>query len=500
MTKKPLAFWVFIAFSLAALLLILLGASASSGADWYVSPNASGAGTIGDPGSLTTAAAHTGWAASIAGDDTVWIRGGVYSNGITSLTFAFSGTSGHLVTWRAYTNEFPAINQRWRFGTAKYHRFWGLETFDSRKGTWGGNPQAHIDDANAVGANEWINCRFHDVNNCLSGGSMGVAVRGCIFWYVGDTLSEHAMYQGSTQVLDFSGNISAWTAGATVELGYTGITIRSNIMFGSGLSILNAGPEVLLAFDGSILGNCLYETGAASSAIYCNSGGNSFTVNGNTAAGQSPYLFSGPLGTVAFNGNTAYMNVSSSAFQVLIRNNATIGTWTINNNTYRAVREVVFQDVAAQRTFAQWKSANAGYDAASTATDSNTPPDSVTIFPNADEPRRAHIAIYNWSLADNVSVNPSSVLGNNCPYRLYSAQNMAAGPIRTGLYTGQPISVPMTNLTSAPILYGASGGDGMTQPTPTSPTFGAFVLIGDAPSPGTTITGKVTITGRVTIQ
>jgi hypothetical protein len=449
-----------------SIILLIVSMQSVLGAYFYVSPSGTGNGTSNSPGSLTTAMAHTGWAAAITAGATVYLRGGIYADGTNFLNMRFSGSEGDSVTWRAYPGERPKVDQPLKFGSYSYHRFWGIEFYNSHKGDAGDGPSM-ADDSGSRGM-EWINCIVHDVNCGWTGSAGGAAIRGCIIWYVGKNDRQHVMYPC---VLDFSGNISAWVAGSAIELGTPGITIRSNIMFGAGATVGATSKELLLCYDGALLGNCIYETVAAQTGVYCNANVNSFTVEGNTIVADYPVVFAGVCSNVNFRFNTIYSKMPS---QTLRKTAAAVGTWSVDSNTYRSTGAIKFEDVGGTyRTFAQWKATNAGYDVNSTATDSTTPTDSVHVYPNADETKRAHIAIYNWTQADNVSVNVASVLSSGDTYRLYSAQNYGT-PIQTGVFSGTTISVPMTNLTVAPILYGTS----LTQPSPTSPKFGAFVLIG----------------------
>jgi hypothetical protein len=155
---------------------------------------------------------------------------------------------------------------------------------------------------------------------------------------------------------------------------------------------------------------------------------------------------------------------------------------------------VAFMNIADQLAvpLGPWQSGY-GFDLHS-VTNAPLPPDTVRVLPNADEPKRAHIAVANWTKKNNVNVNLSGVLTAGDTYRLYSAQNFKAGPVQAGIYDGTSISVPMTNLTSAPILYGTNAnaqGEITAQPAVTSPAFAAFVLIGSArvPSPPAPPTG-----------
>ena len=100
----------------------------------------------------------------------------------------------------------------------------------------------------------------------------------------------------------------------------------------------------------------------------------------------------------------------------------------------------------------------------------------IFVRPNAYEPGRANITIYNWPDANEVSVNISSVgLSVGQHYVVKDAQDFFNDPVATGTYGGSSITIPMTGLTSAAIM----GLDPNLYPTPenTGPEFGCFVLL-----------------------
>lgn len=188
---------------------------------------------------------------------------------------------------------------------------------------------------------------------------------------------------------------------------------------------------------------------------------------------------------VVFRGNTLYGSYPNYAGPEVVWL-ATNGVWTFDYNSYYATppNGVSFMEqYVYNKTFSQWKT-DTGFDAHSTARDSTVPPDGVYVIPNQDQAKRCHIAVYNFSLANNVSANLSGVLNQGDTYQLLSAENYLAGPIQTGTYNGTSISIPMANLTAAPMLYGTNttpAGDVLRGGWPTGPEFGAFVLIGAGP-------------------
>jgi hypothetical protein len=477
--------------ALGLLYLCFVGSTILPAAQYYVAPGtaASGDGSRQNPWPLQVALTNT----ALVPGDTIWLRGGTYAPAATNF-YSFNapgwlvslrGAASNLITFRSYSNEWAKIDRQWRFGSSSYLRFRDLEFYDSFKGhnptnsSYPNGPWGHFDSGGSTG-NEWINCVVHDVHNCWSGDVGGSSIRGCILWYVGWSSPEHVAYGALTANGSFSGNISAWTSGATIELGVPGININSNIMWGSGVVQNNPDKEILMVYGGSVFSNCFYETLA--SALY-NNGGGLVTANGNKIAGPYPIIGEGST-NFTITGNTLYQNVVL-ANATLDRRNSKAGSWVVNSNAYYSKSAVVFGNMGTNMDFSQWKALYPGFDKASACSNSTLPPDAVTVYLNADEPKRAHIAVLNWTRSDNITVSLSGALSAGDNYQLYSAQNYGAGVIRTGIYNGINISVPMTNLTTAPILYGNNTntyGQAIVQPPPTSPEFAAFVLVGSTPA------------------
>lgn len=460
-----------------AALLILLCAGSLFGA------NITNSTSVGLQNYLTNAAGTT-----LSAGDTLWLRasGSPYSPpdsnsttmGALAWTVDLTGATNNWITVRAYPGESVKLDRQWRFGNTTFARFIDLEFYDSQKGhnptngSFPNGPWLHFDGSLLNSQNEWVNCLVHDVDNAWSGGTGGNSIRGCIIWYVGLNDREHVAYSTGH---NYVGNISAWSAGSTIQLGTTNMLVSSNIMFGCGVTAASAGKENLIVYGGSFSNNVAFEYNSPGSQALYHNGGTLVSL-GNKMNGQIPAVLEGNYDVSFFN-NTVFASDASAAYPGVKRNNGTSGTWLVNDNTYYSSNSVRFENVGVSRTFAQWKSDFPGFDTTSTSTDSTPPSDSVAIFKNQDQEKRAHIAIYNWSGANNVSVNVSGVLLIGDTYSLYSAQNYGTA-ITSGTYVGAALSVPMTNLGVATILYGTNWS--MTVPTATSPVFGAFVLVGQA--------------------
>lgn len=97
----------------------------------------------------------------------------------------------------------------------------------------------------------------------------------------------------------------------------------------------------------------------------------------------------------------------------------------------------------------------------------------IYVRPNAYEPGRGNIIVYNWDRQPSVSVNLSTVgLSVGQRYEIRDAQNYNGGPVASGTYSGSPVSIPMTGTAVAPV-YGTVS----KQPTHSDREFGAFVVL-----------------------
>jgi uncharacterized protein (TIGR03382 family) len=93
------------------------------------------------------------------------------------------------------------------------------------------------------------------------------------------------------------------------------------------------------------------------------------------------------------------------------------------------------------------------------------------VRPNAYEPERAHLVVFNWDLADTVDVDLSAWLAEGDGFEMYDAQNYFGDPLITAAYEG-PVAIPMTPGPAAQVV-----GTPATPYVHTSAEFGAFVLV-----------------------
>jgi hypothetical protein len=153
-----------------------------------------------------------------------------------------------------------------------------------------------------------------------------------------------------------------------------------------------------------------------------------------------------------------------------------------NNNSYSTPFSATFfanNSSLGTVDFNTWKSATSSagraFDANSTvvAVPSGA---KVVLLPNDYEPGRGHLAIFNWSGLDDVTVDLSSVVKSGAAFSLYPAKDVYGTPAVSGVYSG-PMDVPVSGAEFSVFVVVS---DVATNPTP------AITL----PTPGATLTGS----------
>jgi hypothetical protein len=149
------------------------------------------------------------------------------------------------------------------------------------------------------------------------------------------------------------------------------------------------------------------------------------------------------------------------------------GNWDNNLYVFDSVGSEIMLD-SLPYDFSKWQEAT-GFDLSSTLVSGGLHDIRVFVRSNLYEPGRANIVVYNWDKSDTVSVDVSSVLPLGWGFEVRNAQDLQAAPVLSGVYGGQRLQLPMTNLTVA------SPSVPVTAPfvlaSPTGPDFNVFVLL-----------------------
>jgi hypothetical protein len=465
-----------------ALLCLMFGISANA-ASWYVSTNGTdvAAGTLSDPLSVTKAIGATSPAAP---GDTVWLRGGTYTNAFVS---ALSGTSNAPIVLRNYNGErviFNSTNQSQLNGSGTW--LWGMEFTDSATNRDVVRSSGVIFNSGSAGhANKLINCILHDLGNSVfvSYQSTNAEVTGCVIYNNGYILPDRAHghglyvqnrehdqqqhYRENIILNNFSKGINARSSFKVVNQRFT-----RNVLFGNETPFHTESDDIytdMLVFDG----NLLYKASADYASFYgFRTTGDGTIILSNNVFGNT-HTHALWWTNVIFNANTQFYALQVRPQTITPNTNFT----TADYNTYYKVQwDWPIQYYQTNITLDQWRSVH-GNDLNGTATADAPTGTWAYIHRNPYESNRANVTIYNWGLSNNVAVDLSAVLAVGASYTVKHAPDFMGASVLSGTYAGGTVSFPMTNLNVA-IPVGRE-----TAPTSTGPEFAAFVVMPTSEAP-----------------
>lgn len=477
--------------------------SASSRA-FHVAPTGSphGDGSTGAPWDLSTALNQP---EAVQPGDTIWLHGGTYKGKFIS---RLSGNAEAPVVLRQAPGERAVIDGTLSV-TGASSVYWGFEVAGSdpaRPEEVGVNvraPQARL-----------INLVVHDH------GGNGFAV---------GSEAPNAEVYGS--VIYNNGSMKPGGGGGAVGQGIAAQNrdgtkrIVDNVVFNqfdSGIAVYGSDAAALRNFH--IEGNAIFNSGGGAGAT---SASPDLLVGGGSAADgivvTSNYTYRGDKGTTAVfgyewgptNGDLALTDnvlVGSTKVitwrQITAMRNAFSGAETLlmlrlpadapltpdytwRENSYVAAEGKwqpfnLFQGQGSVGGFylPEWQQ-KTGLDRGSRYSRGQPTGTQVIVRPNRYEPGRANIVVYNWDRQPTVTADVRTVLKRGARYEVRSALNFHGGPVLSGTYDGQSLTLPMSAV-RAPVPVGRESA----APLPTGPEFGVFVLTpvqaGGATTPVTT--------------
>jgi hypothetical protein len=476
----------------AAAAALLSTVRVAAGAGFYVSPSGTsstgaGTGTITNPWNLATALSQP---STVHPGDTIWLRGGTYAGTFTSY---LTGTSSQPIVVRQYPGERAKVDG----GTANtsvlftisgsYTWFWGFEITSSstdRVSTQTGSypsdlnrPYECIANAQQPGSGVGIKIINMVIHNCGQGvgiwqDAANSEIYGSLIYYNGwnapDRNHGHGIYSQNAApsqrtirdnilYANYEYNIQVYGESAHLD----NHTIDGNIVFWDGAAdspaygsaSMNMGGAAS-AIDNSLTNNAFYGS-RGWGGIDLSRGNQNVTITGNmsgTPGGSRGWLdFTNQTGSVTVTGNKLYAN------SIAPSNYATL--WP-SNNWYLS---------PGQAPSGTW----------------------TLVRPNAYEPGRGHVAVFNWGHATSVSIDLSSILSVGASYEIRNAQDFFGPPTLTGTYAGGTVSIPMAaSSVEAPA--------GATAPASTGPEFNAFVILTLPGSPTPTPTPVISPTSTPT--
>ncbi len=463
-------------FNAAVVIMSVCFMGSVSAAEWFAAPNGKkgNAGTQESPWDLQTALNHP---KSVKPGDTIWLRGGDYKLAKRMRRFEsrLKGAKGRQITVRNYQGERATIRAALAVGVgwaSDYTDYWGLEITDRELGPASGGGLIISSSKSSNPEVNAINCIIHDTPSTgIShwAGASDSTVHGCILYnggYDGSARGSHrkkrsvrghghGMYiqnkKGKLLIKNnilfrfFGNGLSPHTTNAPRH----NITLEGNTVFNSSefaARSFNKNIEFQYGTDhrgGRMIENYTYMPAKRGTVIYGNSiGGGEIRGNYFVCPGRVyGFTLKGTIKGLRMSGNTIVGNVMRGT---------DINKWGSGN------RRITARPTSGKKIF---------------------------VRPNDYEKGRANITIFNWAKSATVAVDVSKAgLKNGEKYEIRDAQNWFAKPVVTGTYSGEPVTIPMTGLTVAPILGAKHTGRAakrmlaMKAPPHTAPEFGVFVI------------------------
>jgi hypothetical protein len=486
--------------------------------DFFVSPSGgTGAGTIGDPWSLTYALSGAGGA--IVPGKKIALRAGTYDAGASgnwSFGSAVSGTVGisvddigNKVVFRNYNNEVVKLINT-SAGSADvvklncdYLWLWGAEIYDNGWTNRNIATQTNgcVDIGNPFGNGcKLIHCIIHDGEQCVENltgavGSDKFEMYGCILYnagvdqsplghnfYVHHTGSTTARFVIEESVIFSSFGLLCQIYGNSDHVDW--FDLIGNILFNGGALSASqpySSQMVLMGGGGQPPTNCRYINnmlfGSDSNTRTLEVGFSAGNVN-NVEIGNN-YHVGGGSGTASFDINRPVSPQSSlnvhdnfwkvaDANSVVAFNDAGAVTYTWANNEWHHVSTSGFGGAS----FSSWKTTTT---LGGTDTQIDAAPSTTKVFvrnTNRYETGRGHVCFFNWGSLSNVPVDLSTILNNGDTYAIYDVRDLVTA-ILTGTYSGGTINFPTTQKPDIAPIGGFVGG---IDPVDTVPFFNAFLV------------------------
>jgi hypothetical protein len=465
---------------------------------WHVAPSgsSSNAGSDSQPWSLDYAL--NGAAGQIQPGDTVWIHGGTYRGAFRPTV---AGAPGKPVVIRQYPGERATIDVAGATSTTSrgdafvvdgsWTEWWDFEIMSS-------DPNRYTTTRPNMIVNNASNTKYIDL----------VVHDGGIGFYNYPTASNvefsgNIIYNNGWQTTVRGGGHALYLKSATGP-----VIVRDNIMFdqfGYGIHMYtDAGAGQLINF--TLDGNASFNNGSLATQYNSTSTANiliggeepvqgarmlnnmtyfspgigvynlmigystfanqDVTMQNNYAVGGQYVLSTGTWSRVTASGN----QLVGSGRVVDVRDTL-LGGYSWSSNSYgRDPLASAWAYRGTDYSFASWK-ANTGLGVTDLVASGTPGTPKVFVRPNAHEPGRAMIVVYNWGNASSVTADLSGVLAVGARYEVRNVQNWFGTPVASGTYAGGAISIPMGGVAPPAVVGGAPH-----MPPQTGPDFDVFVV------------------------
>ncbi len=422
-----------------------------------------------NPWALQTALAQP---AAVHPGDTIWLRGGTYTGMFTS---HLTGTSSQPIVVRQYPGERATLDGNVNplvLGTDQYVLgvdgaytwYWGFEVMNSNPNRYNPTSGSNPVDGRNRGVSVFrpgtkiINCVIHDTGQgfMFSSSAVDAELYGNLDYYNGWTAPDrghgHAIYTQN------------YAGGSKL--------IKHNVLF-DGLSYnLHAYGSATAGFMNSRVEGNVWWRGP--SLVGGESG---FDIGGTSVTGN----FSWSVGLGMGYGTTECAGVTVSGNYLTDLGG---GAFSPGNSGCRAGQTITGNTFVGDLSGSYPN--NTHYPRTSPPTQ-----DKVFILPNAYEPGRATVVVYNWDGSATQAVDLTGVVSPGAAYEVRNAQNFYGPPVASGTYAGGTVTVPMTGLTPATPV-------GFAAPPSTAPAFATFVVLTVPGSPTPTPTPASTPTNTPT--
>ena len=479
------------------------------GTEWFVAPDGvpSNDGSRARPLDLATALDGR----RIKAGSTIWLRGGVYRGSFQS---ALTGTAEAPITVRSYAGERAVIaddRERADGATLNVRGAWTI--YRDFEVTNTNTNRAHGDKFRPMGFEvqaphtKFINLAVYDTG-------MGFG-----FWKeaVDSELYGNVIFNSGTEntSLDFRHGHGIYTQNDSGTK-----LIRENIIvnqFGFGIHVYpNPGGQVGLRFEGNVVAasgaanppegwsrynNILVSAyrpyqadriellenftylgereklrGRFPDANVClgctdPQRHKSIVVRGNYFAGGTPVAIVAGWQALTMRGNTFVGTDGLAAVDVP---GDAQKQWEWDDNTYigggpgaDATRPFMLGGKRLESK--QWVEAT-GFDRTSTFRPGRPSGTRVFVRPNAYEPGRGHLVVYNWDLLERVPVDLGTVLKRGSRYEIVNAMDFLGDPVAAGVFEGSAVSIPLRTLRIA------QPRGGRATPPARAGEFGVFVV------------------------
>jgi uncharacterized protein YjdB len=399
---------------------------------WYVTTNGSsgGSGTATSPWDFSTAL--NGGNGKVQPGDTIWVRGGTYTG---TYSTNLNGTASAPIIVRAYPLERVTIDANGLSNDAfvthgSYTWYWGFEFTNSDPTrvfstiSSSSRPDVVVNNGTHM---KYINLVVHD---------------GGVGFYTYTNMPDVEIYGAIVYNNGWQASDRGHGHGLYLKNDVGPVVARDNVIFnqfGYGIHIYTDGGAGLLN-NISAIGNISFDNGSLAST------GPSAEI-GNL--GQPP------ANNLVITNNMTYVAPSVGG------SNVDLGS----GDGLTATGNYVVGGAGISQ--GSWTNATV---ANNTVIPPNPGQTAVFVRPNAYEPGRAYVAVYNWGGLGSVSVDLSGVVKSGAQYVIMNVQDLFGTPVATGTYGGGSVSIPIIAV-PPPVPIGITS----LAPT-TGPLFNVFVV------------------------